>query len=214
MLVVISVILVLFGLLLPALKRAVDQARMIMCHNMLRNVGVVTHVYAQDSQGYIPNPKDYIQYMGFDAMQLDYKFLAFDYVDNTDLFFSPLDEVRRPTRKSPKGWAAAPEINYPATYTFSGFWTFYMQGDGFMNSVPLMLKSRWRVTDDPHVVIHYDQFDYWSSPEFKAFHPDKSVHVVRMDGSSQWVQWEDYISPYPSTTLDSFSYSMKRLDEF
>ncbi len=63
LLTVIAVITILAGLLLPALTRARNQARAIVCLNNLKQWGLATQLYATDHDDYLPpegtpNPDD------------------------------------------------------------------------------------------------------------------------------------------------------------
>jgi prepilin-type N-terminal cleavage/methylation domain-containing protein/prepilin-type processing-associated H-X9-DG protein len=54
LLVVIAIIALLMGILLPALSRAKKQAQGVRCQSNLKQIGVATHLYAQDNDLYIP----------------------------------------------------------------------------------------------------------------------------------------------------------------
>ena len=54
LLVVIAIIALLMGILLPALNRAKKQAQGVRCLSNLKQIGVATHMYAQDNDLYIP----------------------------------------------------------------------------------------------------------------------------------------------------------------
>ncbi|MDH7598023.1 MAG: type II secretion system protein [Sedimentisphaerales bacterium] len=54
LLVVIAIIAILMGVLMPALRAAKEGARKTKCMNNLRQVGMATHIYANDNRGLIP----------------------------------------------------------------------------------------------------------------------------------------------------------------
>ncbi|HPO51788.1 MAG TPA: DUF1559 domain-containing protein [bacterium] len=54
LLVVIAIIGILSALVLPVLSRAREQAKRVVCMNNLRQIGIATHVYANDYDGFIP----------------------------------------------------------------------------------------------------------------------------------------------------------------
>ena len=55
LLVVVAIIAILAALLLPALARAKDSARRVVCISNLRQVGYVYHLYTQDYNNRLPS---------------------------------------------------------------------------------------------------------------------------------------------------------------
>lgn len=56
LLIVISILVILIALLLPALSKARESARRIVCAGNLKQIGVATLNYTGDHQDYFPNP--------------------------------------------------------------------------------------------------------------------------------------------------------------
>src|ERR1051325_9569771 len=54
LLVVVAIISVLAAMLLPALQNAKEKARQAICTNNLRQIMLVSHVYANDSNDWLP----------------------------------------------------------------------------------------------------------------------------------------------------------------
>ena len=80
LLVVISVIALLISVLLPALRKAKDQARMIVCRSNLQQIGLAAYLYAEDNENYIPRGgaggtwfKCFLPYLGQESNDGDYR---------------------------------------------------------------------------------------------------------------------------------------------
>ena len=60
LLVVIAIIAVLVSMLLPTLNKAIESSRAVVCMSNLRQVGLAALMYAQDSKGWLPSTKSFV----------------------------------------------------------------------------------------------------------------------------------------------------------
>ena len=58
LLVVVSIIALLVSILLPALNKARDQAKAVVCLNNLHQIGLAVYMYAEDNEEYVPRDAD------------------------------------------------------------------------------------------------------------------------------------------------------------
>src|ERR1051325_6784435 len=79
LLVVIAIIAILGGLLLPALARAKTQAQSTLCKSNLEQMGVATHLYADDNTDKLP----YAWATGHDPNRNNFESLLVKYVKNS-----------------------------------------------------------------------------------------------------------------------------------
>ncbi len=98
LLVVIAIIAILASMLLPALNRARETAKVSACLNNQKQLGLAMHIYADDNSGFWPNDKgnskahsgrsvlisSNTSWFGFSYLRL------YNYVNKTDLYLCPV----------------------------------------------------------------------------------------------------------------------------
>jgi prepilin-type N-terminal cleavage/methylation domain-containing protein len=105
LLVVIAIIAILASMLLPALNKAREKAHEASCKNNLRQIGTISHIYANDSNGYIPSVcgGDHTQNYGgpLEWIKLDPgrthglpDLITAGYLADRKLFYCPSDKTR------------------------------------------------------------------------------------------------------------------------
>lgn len=69
LLVVISIIAILMAVMMPALGKARESAKSVLCKSNLKQVGVVLSLYAEDYNNKLPYPKQLTQWMSWYTME-------------------------------------------------------------------------------------------------------------------------------------------------
>jgi prepilin-type N-terminal cleavage/methylation domain-containing protein/prepilin-type processing-associated H-X9-DG protein len=89
LLVVISIIALLIAVLLPALQKARTSARAIACLSNHRQLGIATHAYLVDNDGWLPPSVQYAAIGSIASHSLDYRKQVNFYVDNDNVWKCP-----------------------------------------------------------------------------------------------------------------------------
>lgn len=102
LLVVISIIALLVSILMPALSRAREQARRVICATNLHTIGQAFYIYAMQNNDWLPLHRD-----NFQLHDLSYKTSNFvlDNGGHKDTFYCPSNKVAR--SDDPRFWQYA-----------------------------------------------------------------------------------------------------------
>ena len=191
LLVVISIIALLIGLLMPALKKAKESARRAVCLSNLRQISNGLHVYANEFNGRfppthlemnaslifeltVPRTQYHGYYMNYEVDGQTYQFLghgilyALEIIPDIKIFYCP--SQRYPNFSYPKAWYNSPWGGYRAC-------SYYYRLFGQLSS---------GVTQSDVDELHNYSLHDMNEPmaiESDIFHP----------GSSSW-------GPYPEDT--------------
>ncbi|MHB9070828.1 MAG: type II secretion system protein [Sedimentisphaerales bacterium] len=100
LLVVISIIALLLAILMPALQRAREQGRKVVCLSNLKQLGLANQLYVSNYGGRLPAPVSYGKQIGWDATLEPYiSGKVKDPTKNLDrieIFSCPSDQIPRP----------------------------------------------------------------------------------------------------------------------
>jgi prepilin-type N-terminal cleavage/methylation domain-containing protein/prepilin-type processing-associated H-X9-DG protein len=116
LLVVVAIIAVLVAMLLPALSKARNQAKMLTCSNQLKTWGNFLTMYALESNDYFPSTgKTKVWWYSADYSQVEYggfyhnsgPFVSLMYpkfIRSVELFYCPFEPYRSSSRYWPAGY--------------------------------------------------------------------------------------------------------------
>lgn len=172
LLVVIAIIAILLAVIAPALKRAKAQAQAIICMNNLSQIGLVTAIYAQENDNYVPrgtgNSIDltwfmrFLPYVGHTATETDYR--------NVKIYRCPAFP------KSGVGLDQIPNIRQTVCFVING-WKFKNKSDliGEEEKKPTKL-SEFKV---PMATVYLT--DNEVGPWRPVIEDENSSDIVRLD---------------------------------
>lgn len=92
LLLVIAIIVILAGMLLPALSRAKDMSKQIQCSGNLRNIGIGMAAYRGDYAGFMPDENEWGTWTWFKQLGPVKYYSGLGYLDNIAVFHCPSNE--------------------------------------------------------------------------------------------------------------------------
>ena len=205
LLVVICIILILVGLLLPAVTAAYRTAMEYECQNNLHQLAVVVATYCQDNDGYFPMATGTADatasnwlFVGSPSSSDSLKkgiLVSTKRVGSTDLFLCPMDVDNGLKRGSSTylGYSYSPP-KCPTSYVINQSITYGDTGD------PRRVR---RISDfDPNDFLFIEESEdslfngAFMTPVTSDYTLTKRHHgggyIAYMDGSVQWWSQEDY----------------------
>ena len=195
LLVVIGIIAMLIAMLLPTLRKSVEQARRTACLSNLRVIGQCLTMYANEQRGKLPNGN-----LGS----------AFNQHDVLVVFANQFV-------KSPKLWGCPSDEQFPTTINTFQYLSGVTSGDPAVDSARVsydLYSIWWQPQYGPKLVkfkgeapLAWDLSGaayFYNRPDKYKFvsHPKKGGNVVYADGHAGWQEaneWERENWPKPAT---------------
>lgn len=211
LLVVIAIIALLVSILLPALSRAREQARISVCSSNQRQLSVALHLYAEDYDEHLPGTPGYradsLNYYYQDASDL---FHLDRYCEEPDVYYCPSSEYQADT---PVG-----DGTYFLWFNAYGHWARFIgyscyvsvrKYDGIYETIPTRISdpASWVVWSDRDFLLALDG-KYWTSnhPGDYGAYPERppktsgrwGTNVATLDGAVEWRPESSTQNRYPA----------------
>jgi len=101
LLVVVAIIAILASLLLPAMARAKESVRSVICRNNLHQVGLASFMYADDNRGHLPA---FLRWLHATQSDTDPRTgRLFPYLKTKAVYMCPTDKLELATRRDSNG---------------------------------------------------------------------------------------------------------------
>ena len=209
LLVVIAIIALLLSILMPALNKVKEQARIIVCGSNLSQAGRAIYAYATEFDGYVP------PHGGFNSSHQYIMGSTFGSgVENTGLGLL----VAEPFGWSTTGYLPDAEAlicpsdkpeKHGVTYRDKGYF-FHVSASDQMSYIRIYivdneyspLPTRYRLEKSPGKAVHLIEQGYWydNTPYFDfyfnpPFHKD-GMNILHMDGRAHFVKAKVLVERY------------------
>jgi prepilin-type N-terminal cleavage/methylation domain-containing protein/prepilin-type processing-associated H-X9-DG protein len=212
LLVVISIIALLISILLPALQGAQEAARAAQCMSNLKQIGIMSHVYATDMDGYHPPATNLsIQWPTI----LIKHCLNQDYAEQMAQFWQ--DPTTQTVYRDPTAYPlfycpTMARLGYVGNSQFpANFYTNYSANfDVYVNASPLILLRLDQVTKPSMVGAAWDTRGLTLGPPWRHSYALHAYHLY--GGSAQNALGVGYVHGGADATFSNGSSNVLMLD--
>lgn len=220
LLIVVVIIAILTAMLLPALSRAKERARRVVCLNNLSQQGTALFMYADDAKKKVPPAADaaaWLEYsrtgglwpmgwMRYDntvpSRSMAGQGLLLPYTSSAEIFFCPSVGAKGFTYE--KQWAARAfdkkNVGYP-------YWMGYGKGGpGMTSGFDLLAES---MKSDPDTIVTQDLTVGLSHAVHRSNHRTRSEwfaggNVLRLAGGCEWIHGSELLKRQSYGNVDFY----------
>lgn len=175
LLVVIAILAILAALLSPALKKARDSARGIVCVSNLRQIAIALQSYANDNNGWIPGSYDAVNDATWVEVLKSGRYIPDAIPGHETIMMCPSQQPHKWPANANGGFSAS---NWARSYTY-----------GLRYSL-----SPWYI-GGMRVVTPYAPADDWGSPSDFLMVGDTITNVVGANFHFQWYTFYTWTGP-------------------